>query len=786
VSDPTRESLHGVALYNPHLLSKDELKRDFVARRAQFDSLVADLRSRTTSTPQHHLILGQRGMGKSTLLRRIAYEIQDDAELNAAYIPLLFPEEQYNIKHLGDLWLNCLDALSDALEAEGNKQQSDALDAAIESAHRSSPGDLEDAARTVLFTSAKRLGRRLVLLLDNADVVFDRIKEADWALRDAISKSDALVLIGASSNAIEHTHRYGQAFYDFFRVTRLGGLQDEEARDVLLALADRQGNEEVRRIVVETPERVAAVRTLAGGNPRTIATLYGILAASTHGDVRGDLEMLLDRHTPLYKARFEVLPDQAQQVVDALCILWDPARASDVAEHVGLELNKVSAQLDRLVTDGIVEKVLSVDKKTGRRSKRHAFQISERFFNIWYLMRASRRVRRKLIWLVRFLESMHGKRGLTQEASRIMRVLGGGLPSAHDVELALSLLERLPNNNMKTGLLWELARSRSVESDSIANRVENTDVYSLRIVDRATKVRWVRERFEALLTERSANHSQDLSSHNVSKFIRQTVDEFMMNPALLWVHKIELVKSIDSVDGPGSMLLLVQLAMDTFFDQCAVPSIERGMRVDDDPVMQLVSEGWDIEAPEFERILAARGRSNTRGLREWRESLDDMRFVTWVYGFLSVAGDPCVLREGEIVSQVGYVDMVVEQIVDVSRRRFAWVVPRVLLLVAKHDSLAADAEIRLLSGGGAAITRSAVDALLRFAVCWDRAALVRDRLDRTGLAEQWLPIRHALHAIVLGTRDVLDGLAPEVREPAATYFDEWAALAPSSSRVPSI
>ncbi|MBK6810007.1 MAG: hypothetical protein IPG81_14115 [Sandaracinaceae bacterium] len=41
-------------------------------------------------------------------------------------------EEQYNIKHLGDLWLNCLDALSDALEAEGNKQQSDALDAAIE------------------------------------------------------------------------------------------------------------------------------------------------------------------------------------------------------------------------------------------------------------------------------------------------------------------------------------------------------------------------------------------------------------------------------------------------------------------------------------------------------------------------------------------------------------------------------------------------------------------------------------------------------------------------------
>ncbi|MGH8565943.1 MAG: hypothetical protein ACREXW_18395 [Gammaproteobacteria bacterium] len=35
----------------------------------------------------------------------------------------------------------------------------------------------------------------------------------------------------------------------------------------------------------------------------------------------------------------------------------------------------------------------------GYGEKKAAYQIAERFFNIWYLMRASRRVRRKLIWL---------------------------------------------------------------------------------------------------------------------------------------------------------------------------------------------------------------------------------------------------------------------------------------------------------------------------------------------------------------------------------------------------
>src|SRR5262249_12404065 len=143
--------------------------------------------------------------------------------------------------------------------------------------------------------------------------------------------------------------------------------------------------------------------------------LFQMLVQGTDGDVRSDLERLLDLCTPLYKSRFEELSKQTQQIVDALALNWDPILAADLAEKVRLEPNLVSSQLTRLVRDGVVEKVAYAD------TSGLAFQIAERFFNIWYLMRASRRVRRRLMWLVEFLRLFYSQEVLHSRARRLMR-----------------------------------------------------------------------------------------------------------------------------------------------------------------------------------------------------------------------------------------------------------------------------------------------------------------------------------------------------------------------------
>ncbi len=387
-----------LALFNPDLLSGDDLARQFVVRTDLLDRLVADFRA--DGSPNHHIIIGQRGMGKTTMLRRLRLALDQDSELAGRWQPLAFPEEQYNITRLSDLWVNCLDALGDALDEAGDAAAAADVDATVASL----PDD--EGARSAKALDAlvqwAAANRGLVLLIDNLDLVLERLDETDhWAIREVLGEEGRLVLVGASSKAADYFAEYQAAFYEFLRPHELRGLDAEASRRLLRRLAELYDAPEVLRVLDEEPGRVAAIHVLTGGNPRTMVLLYRVLAEGESTDVHVDLQRLLDECTPLYKERLEALPGQAQAVVDALAVLWDPATAAEVAEKSRLDVNPVSSHLHRLARAGIVEKVAL------HKSKRQGFQLAERFFNIWYLMRASRRLRKRLSWLVRFLEDLY-------------------------------------------------------------------------------------------------------------------------------------------------------------------------------------------------------------------------------------------------------------------------------------------------------------------------------------------------------------------------------------------
>jgi hypothetical protein len=83
--------------YNPHLWGDDELRAIFVVRQPELAALLdAVRRIPAKSVPQHRLIVGQRGMGKTTLLRLLTLAIRDDAELSRDWLALTFPESRYS------------------------------------------------------------------------------------------------------------------------------------------------------------------------------------------------------------------------------------------------------------------------------------------------------------------------------------------------------------------------------------------------------------------------------------------------------------------------------------------------------------------------------------------------------------------------------------------------------------------------------------------------------------------------------------------------------------------
>jgi tetratricopeptide (TPR) repeat protein len=403
-------SLHQISLYNTGRMSPEQVIVAFAARRPQLERIVVDLAAeKPKSRAQHHLIVGQRGMGKTMLLARIAAELRTDSKLSSRFIPLAFVEEQYAVDRLSKFWLNCLDSLADARELAGDTRGVDEIDATVArlttAGTRAAKNDqpFADEIYEVFARLAKAGGQRPVLLVDNLQLVFERLDQRQQhSLRELLMRPDSPILVGASPSPPSQSQDYGAAFFDQFKVHYLRPLEEAEMRALLVHLAEVAQRDDVRQRVLQHPKRLKVLRQLTGGNPRTTLTLFFLYAEDFAPSVFGDLEGLLDRVTPLYKSRFEELTPQQQVVASAIANHWDPVTATKLGEATGLPPGTISSQLDRLEKIGFVERTeLFGETRTG-------YQIAERFFNIWFLMRsASRRQRREVEFLTRFLENFY-------------------------------------------------------------------------------------------------------------------------------------------------------------------------------------------------------------------------------------------------------------------------------------------------------------------------------------------------------------------------------------------
>ena len=483
--------------YNPHLWGASELREIFVVRQSELQRLQTALRtSRPDSVPQHILITGQRGMGKSTLLQRLALAVREDESLRPQWIPLTFPEEQYTVSTLAEFWRDVLDALADALQREGAAaEELVALDRKIKSLGDIPIDKREESALESLTSWVREHKRGVLLLIDSTDQLFSALgadvhgakthttkgkiarratkagSTALWRLRKSLSHETGIFWIGTSYQALEVIDLYHDTFHDFFELVELRPLSLAEMRTALLALARVFGAgrgfdgeaavAEITRTLDARPERLQALRALTGGNPRTTVMLYELLSAASDDNVHGDITRLLDLMTPLYKARLESLADQPRKILAHLLEHWAPIAVGDLAKISGIPNTTVSGQLARLEADGLIEKT----RLHG--TTRSGYQAGERFFNVWYLMRyAARRLRQRLSWLIEFMRLWYGRDELAQLAStRASRHAQGLLGDLNNLEYSRAVAAALPDReDEKLQLEWAVHSAAYRES----------------------------------------------------------------------------------------------------------------------------------------------------------------------------------------------------------------------------------------------------------------------------------------------------------------------------------
>jgi TPR repeat protein len=401
-----------VSAYNPANQTPEELVSNYVIRLDEFNELFQAVKGDSMDKPpQHYIIQGQRGYGKTTLLLRLAIEINNHESLRKWLIPIVFDEEQYAIHTLAGLWEEVADML-------GHEDASFLhLSEKIEAAYKSNDNP-EEEIYAVLTEALNQQGKKLIILLDNfGDIIKKFTNKENQRLREVLLTSNCVRLIGASAVILESYYRYEEPLFDFFKVITLDELDREETIRLLVRLGETHQAAEIDKIIKEQPERIDALRKLTGGVPRTIILLFEIFTDDVDGNSFKDMEMTLDRVTPLYKHRLDSLPTQQQAILDAIAQAWDAVSVKEIAAKARMASKAVSAQLNQLEKSQIIQKIPTSKKN-------HLYQIRERFFNIYYLMRlGKKRNRNKVLWLVKFFEICCGVAELAERARRHIRAM---------------------------------------------------------------------------------------------------------------------------------------------------------------------------------------------------------------------------------------------------------------------------------------------------------------------------------------------------------------------------
>ena len=462
-------------LYNPAQLTPEELKASFVARGGTLAEMLRFLREQTPGRPcQYMMLIGPRGMGKTTLGLRFLHAVEESPELAAIWQPVPFHEESYGIGDLADFWLAALHHLSRATD---NPEWADKAEALA--------GDQRDQERVAahalaaLTDNCQTSDRRLILFVENLDGILHQLRDEReaHALRASLIERPEILLLGSANAVFDAIRSHAQPFYEFFRLVTLEGIGAEDTAQLLDTLARQEGRPDLPQALNLDHGRLETLRRLTGGNPRLLVLACRMLIESPLGSAFEDLEQLIDEQTPYFKARIEELPIQARKVFDCLANGWTPMLAKEVAGAAKLSSSHASAQLKQLVERGYAQEI----RMPG--AKRTRYEVGDRFYNIYYVLRFSRTNRRRLERLVAFLHDLFGTRGLQPMYPTFLDALRLGGPRTVDSSDWLEIVARYvaadPDYQDREDWLrraLEIANELIGPDAPVAERIENAFV----------------------------------------------------------------------------------------------------------------------------------------------------------------------------------------------------------------------------------------------------------------------------------------------------------------------
>ncbi|MCY3556630.1 MAG: tetratricopeptide repeat protein [Gemmatimonadetes bacterium] len=387
--------------FNPGTFQADEeVIRQFVVRQPEL-GIVTDVLRGNIETPacQHVLLVAPRGRGKTMLLARVAAELRADNELSRSMLPVRFMEESHEVFDIADFWLETLFHLSKEIARTDPD-----LSRELKATHADLAGlwrdeFLAERAKATVMNASDRLGRKLVLMIENMQTLCDDVdSDFGWQLRETLQTEPQIILLGTATKRFERLDDVREPFFELFRILELNPLDTEACQRLWQVISGDDVSE----------RRIRPLQILTGGNPRLLVIVAEFAGHRSLRKLMEELVALVDDHTEYFRGHLEALAPTERRVYLATIDLWRPSSTGEIAARARLDVRSVSSLLGRLIERGVVKV-----QGTGRK---RLYSAAERLYSIYYKIRRERSEAAIVQYLIRFMAVFYTKHELVTMA----------------------------------------------------------------------------------------------------------------------------------------------------------------------------------------------------------------------------------------------------------------------------------------------------------------------------------------------------------------------------------
>lgn len=351
--------------------SDEEIISQFVVRNHELNVILETLRGNIHSPScQHVLIVAPRGRGKTMLLARVAAELRTNDGFSEHLLPVRFMEESQEIFNLADFWLETLFHLAGELATHHPELARELKETHANLTDRWRESELGEQARARVLETADRLDRKLVLMVENLQMLCEDVDEGfGWGLREVLQSEPRIMLVASATSRFEGLDDAGQPFFELFRTVNLERLPTEDCRRLWEVLSGKEASS----------REIRPLEILTGGSPRLLVVVAGFARHGSMRQLMGDLVTLIDEHTEYFRSHLESLPKTERRVYLAVIDLWRPSKPGEIAARARMDIRTVSTMLKRLRDRGAV-----IVEGSGRKQM---YSAAERLYSIYYKLR---------------------------------------------------------------------------------------------------------------------------------------------------------------------------------------------------------------------------------------------------------------------------------------------------------------------------------------------------------------------------------------------------------------